>query len=89
MNGKELASRISALRPSISVLFCSGFGEHIIAQQGVIDAGLHFIAKPYRPAELAAKVRTVLDQRTGGADAETGPVTRPSAGVASSLSASR
>jgi signal transduction histidine kinase/CheY-like chemotaxis protein len=89
MNGKELAARIGALRPSISVLFCSGFGEHIIAQQGVIDAGLHFIAKPYRPAELAAKVRAVLDQRAGGANEEAGPLTRPSAGVASGLASSR
>jgi signal transduction histidine kinase/ActR/RegA family two-component response regulator len=63
MNGKELASRISALAPGISVLFSSGYGEDIIAKQGVLDAGLHFIAKPYRPAELSAKVRSVLDLR--------------------------
>jgi len=63
MNGKELAGRISALSPGVSVLFSSGYGEHIIAKQGIIDDGLHFIGKPYRPRELAIKVRCLLDQR--------------------------
>jgi signal transduction histidine kinase/ActR/RegA family two-component response regulator len=63
MNGRELSARISALRPGISVLFSSGYGENIIAKQGIIDDGLHFIGKPYRPRELAAKVRVLLDQR--------------------------
>jgi signal transduction histidine kinase/ActR/RegA family two-component response regulator len=63
MNGKELASRITALSPGVAVLFSSGYGENIIAKQGVIDDGLHFIGKPYRPRELALKVRSLLDQR--------------------------
>ncbi len=63
MNGKELASRVASLQPGISVLFSSGYGEDIIAKQGVLDAGLYFIGKPYRPGELAAKVRSVLDER--------------------------
>ena len=63
MNGKELAGRISALSPGVSVLYSSGYGENIIAKQGIIDDGLHFIGKPYRPRELAIKVRCLLDQR--------------------------
>jgi CheY-like chemotaxis protein len=63
MNGKELASRVASLQPGISVLFSSGYGEDIIAKQGVLDAGLDFIGKPYRPNELAAKVRGILDER--------------------------
>jgi two-component system cell cycle sensor histidine kinase/response regulator CckA len=63
MNGRELASRVSSLAPGISVLFSSGYGEDIIAKQGVLEAGLYFIGKPYRPGELAAKVRSILDER--------------------------
>ncbi|HEY4183722.1 MAG TPA: ATP-binding protein [Polyangia bacterium] len=63
MNGKELAGRITALSPNVSVLFTSGFGENIIAKQGVIDDGIHFIGKPYRPRELALRVRSLLDRR--------------------------
>jgi len=61
MNGKELAARVKALVPGIAVLYCSGYGEGIIAQQGVLDDQVNFIAKPYRPAELGLKVRAVLD----------------------------
>jgi len=63
INGKELAARVQALRSGIDVLFSSGYGEDIIARQGVLDAGLHFIGKPYRPFDLAAKVRAILDGR--------------------------
>jgi signal transduction histidine kinase/CheY-like chemotaxis protein len=63
MSGKDLAARISALSPGVPVLFSSGHGESILAQQGVVADGLHFISKPYRPRELASKVRQLLDQR--------------------------
>jgi len=70
MNGKELAARVSALVPGILVLYCSGYGESIISEQGVPDQHSHFIAKPYRPAELGSKVRAVLD--TDGPEAISG-----------------
>ncbi|MET0410115.1 MAG: ATP-binding protein [Polyangiaceae bacterium] len=63
MNGKELAGRFTALSPSVAVLFSSGHGESVLSELGVRDDGLHFIAKPYRPGELAAKVRGLLDRR--------------------------
>ena len=62
MNGIELASRIRSLCPGIAVLYTSGYGESIIATQGVLDDGVNFIGKPYRPVELALKVRSVLDR---------------------------
>ena len=63
MNGKDLAARITAREPNVSVLFTSGYGENIIAKQGVIDDGVHFIGKPYRPEDLARRVRSLLDGR--------------------------
>jgi signal transduction histidine kinase len=61
MNGKELAARVGALEPGIAILYSSGYGENNILQQGMLEAGLNFIEKPYRPVELALKVREVLD----------------------------
>ena len=61
INGRQLASRVVALRPRTKVLYVSGHGEHIIAKGGVVDERLHFLAKPYRPKELARKVREILD----------------------------
>lgn len=63
MNGRELAARVTAIQPGVAVLFSSGYGEDIITKQGVLDEGLNFIGKPYRPIELAVKVRAVLDAR--------------------------
>ena len=63
MNGKDLAKRITARQPGVSVLFTSGYGENIIAKQGIIDDGIHFLGKPYRPQELARRVRGLLDGR--------------------------
>jgi signal transduction histidine kinase/ActR/RegA family two-component response regulator len=63
MNGKELAARVTAIQPGVAVLFSSGYGEDIITKQGVLDEGLNFIGKPYRPLELAIKVRAVLDAK--------------------------
>ncbi|HKO92072.1 MAG TPA: ATP-binding protein [Polyangiaceae bacterium] len=60
MNGNELAARVTALSPGVSVLFSSGYGESVVARRGVAP---HFISKPYRPRELATKVRALLDQR--------------------------
>lgn len=70
MNGKELAARVTAIQPGVAVLFSSGYGEDIITKQGVLDEGLNFIGKPYRPVELAVKVRAVLDANARNAKRE-------------------
>ncbi len=61
ISGRELADRVAELRPGIAVLFMSGYTADIIARNGVLDEGAHFIQKPFSMAELAAKVREVLD----------------------------
>jgi len=44
------------------VLFTSGYTSEIIAARGVLDSGLAYIAKPFIPDRLAAKVRDVLTE---------------------------
>jgi signal transduction histidine kinase len=63
MNGKELASRISALAPGVAVLFSSDGDEVDLGPPGLDATGPNVISKPYRPRELAAKVRELLDRR--------------------------
>jgi PAS domain S-box-containing protein len=60
MNGRELADRLQALRPSLKVLFMSGYEEETIGSHGIVAADLAFLAKPFRPEELMAKVRETL-----------------------------
>ena len=61
MNGRDLAKNILTLYPGIHRLFMSGFTADVIARHGVLDAGVHFIQKPFSIKELAAKLRTVMN----------------------------
>jgi len=61
MNGRELARTMSSLKPNIRPLFMSGYTADIIVRQGVVDEGVHFLAKPFSCDALALKVREVLD----------------------------
>jgi two-component system, cell cycle sensor histidine kinase and response regulator CckA len=62
MNGRELADEIVRRQPSIKILFTSGYADDTIARHGVLETGVAFIQKPYRPRALAWKVREVLGQ---------------------------
>ena len=60
MTGKELATRLVALRPSLRTLYTSGYTAKAIAHEGALDAGVAYLPKPFSAAQLAAKVREVL-----------------------------
>jgi two-component system, cell cycle sensor histidine kinase and response regulator CckA len=60
MTGRELAGRMAPLRPEMKVVYMSGYAQDIIAGGGQIERGLVYIAKPFAPDVLAARVREVL-----------------------------
>jgi len=60
MSGKEAAERIRALCPSVKVLFMSGYTEGILSAQGVLEAGINLIEKPFTEKSLLAKLRGVI-----------------------------
>ena len=62
MNGKALADRLVQCRPSMEVLFTSGYTEDLIGHHGVLDEGIHFIGKPYTIDVLARKIREVIEK---------------------------
>ncbi|MBI1846896.1 MAG: response regulator [Candidatus Rokubacteria bacterium] len=53
MSGRELVERISSLRPNLKTLYISGYTDGTVLPTP-------FLQKPFRPTELAAKVREVL-----------------------------
>jgi CheY-like chemotaxis protein len=63
MRATELAERAKALLPDIEVLYTSGYAENAIAHGGRLDPGVSLLSKPYRHAQLARKIRQMLDQR--------------------------
>jgi two-component system, cell cycle sensor histidine kinase and response regulator CckA len=62
MTGRELAERMKELRPDMRVLYMSGYPQDIIADRGNLEPGLLYIAKPFAPNTLAARVREALEQ---------------------------
>jgi PAS domain S-box-containing protein len=61
MGGGMLATRIQELYPGIRVLFISGYTDNALIQQGQLASGTEFMHKPFSPADLARKVRELLD----------------------------
>ncbi len=62
MNGRDLAKNILSIYPRLKCLFMSGYTANVIAHHGTLDEGVNFIQKPFAKADLAAKVREVLDR---------------------------
>jgi PAS domain S-box-containing protein len=63
MSGRVFAERLAKVREGIKVLYMSGYTDNAIAHHGTLDPGTKFIGKPFNAADLARKVREVLDER--------------------------
>ncbi len=60
IDGRQLAVEALHRRPSIRVLFTSGYAANALVHGGRPDAGIVLLAKPYRRAELAKMIRSAL-----------------------------
>jgi CheY-like chemotaxis protein len=60
MNGCQLAETLLAQRPSLRVLFMSGYAEDVLATNVGLVPGAAFLSKPFKPSVLVTKVRQVL-----------------------------
>jgi PAS domain S-box-containing protein len=61
MTGAQLAAQARANRPSLRVLFTTGYARNAIIHHGRLDRGVQLLTKPFNFHDLAAKVRDVLD----------------------------
>jgi signal transduction histidine kinase/CheY-like chemotaxis protein len=61
MNGKELRDRLRSSHPQLKCLFMSGYTADVIADNGVLVDGVHFIQKPFTIESLVENVRSVCD----------------------------
>ena len=56
-----MAETLMASRPSLRVLFTSGYSDGALPLQGRAGHGIPLLTKPYRRAELARMLRRRLD----------------------------
>jgi PAS domain S-box-containing protein len=68
MSGGALGERLAHLRPTLPVLYTSGFTDEDVIRRGLLGAGRPFLQKPFSPGHLARTVRDVLDAAAGGSE---------------------
>jgi two-component system, cell cycle sensor histidine kinase and response regulator CckA len=61
MDGRELAAALARLRPSLPIVFMSGFTAQLMDLR-LICPGLTVLAKPFRNEDLLATVRGQLER---------------------------
>ena len=61
MNGRQLADIARQLRPTLRVLFMTGYAEQA-ASSGFLDKGMDMISKPFTIDLLATRIRAMLAQ---------------------------
>jgi CheY-like chemotaxis protein len=62
MNGKELYSQATIIKPTLKVVYMSGYTGNVIVHHGVLEKGVPFIQKPFSADTLSSKVRKILDE---------------------------
>jgi CheY-like chemotaxis protein len=60
-SGPDLVRQLLSQRPSLHVIYMSGYTEDAITQHGVLRPGVAFLHKPFTSETLGQKVREVLD----------------------------
>jgi CheY-like chemotaxis protein len=63
--GEQIAAQARELCPNLKVLFTTGYAHDAVVRHGHLDSGAHLLTKPFSYADLAAKVRAVLDGDDG------------------------
>jgi FixJ family two-component response regulator len=61
MNGWELQRRLSQARPAVRTLFMSGYADRALQREAPHAGATAFLQKPFDEAQLALKVRELLD----------------------------
>lgn len=62
MNGRQVADAARETRPDLKVLFVTGYAENAAVGNGLLDTGMEVLTKPFVMAELAARIREMIER---------------------------
>ncbi len=60
MSGRDLADAAARTVPGLRVLFTSGYPGTVLLENGRLGTGVELVGKPFRRAQLAARIRSQL-----------------------------
>jgi CheY-like chemotaxis protein len=60
INGRQLATEALHRRPTLKVLYTSGYSQSAMVHDGRLEAGVLLLAKPYHKVDLARMIRVAL-----------------------------
>ena len=63
MNGRQLVDKVREERPNLKVLYMTGYSRNAVVHQGRLDEGVDLLQKPVSQAELAHRLRIILDRK--------------------------
>jgi CheY-like chemotaxis protein len=61
-SGPELTRQLVERRPTLKVIYMSGYTEETIVHHGIVDPGIAFLHKPFTSETLGRKICEVLDR---------------------------
>jgi signal transduction histidine kinase/ActR/RegA family two-component response regulator len=61
LNGRQVADAGRSLRPGLQVLFVTGYAEKAALGEGLLEPGMQVLAKPFELAELARRVKAMVE----------------------------
>ena len=64
LNGRQVVDEARRQRPGLKVLFTTGYARNAIVHQGRVDPGVELLVKPFTRAQLAERIRAVIDAKS-------------------------
>jgi DNA-binding response OmpR family regulator len=66
ISGRDMAELLQISRPSMKVIYMSGYTDEFIAEHGIMDPTIVLLEKPFRMSTLLQNIREVLDGPVAG-----------------------
>jgi PAS domain S-box-containing protein len=60
MNGRELGDQARELRPSLKILFITGYAENVAMAKGFLQAGMDMMTKPFEWEKFLQRVKDMI-----------------------------
>jgi DNA-binding response OmpR family regulator len=62
MNGRQMADAARQHRPSLPVLFITGYAERAAIRSGDLEPGMHVLIKPFAMEALVSRIESIIER---------------------------